>query len=136
MTVDRLYRVIWRLQEVKTTEPGLYTNHQLDVAIIEECGYCDRTLRDTKRQMRKVGLLASAGLGLWRANIEKSNDFRAEAGFGNQTELGTSERVLTAYVPPDSSANVQDIDANSESEMLIKKSDGFQTFLTKEIYDD
>ena len=97
MTLERLHRVIWRLLEMKPfNETGLYSNHQLDVAISEECGGCDRTLRDIKKQMRKVGLLASEGLGIWRANTEKSKDFRAEAGYESQTELGTIDRVATA----------------------------------------
>ena len=59
MTTEKLYRVIWRLDEMKPfEEPDIYLNRQLDVAISEECGGCDRTLRDIKKQMRRLGLIA------------------------------------------------------------------------------
>lgn len=97
MTAERLNRVVWRLEEMKPfIEPDIYSNHQVDVAIMEECGSSDRTLRDTKKQMRKLGLLASNGLGTWIANIKKSKNFRAEAEYGEQIQLGTNDRVPTA----------------------------------------
>ena len=75
-------------------EPDGYSNRQLDIAISEECGGSDRTLRDIKKQMRRHGLIESEGLGLWK--IDKSNT-RAAAGYGElQTQLGTTERVLSA----------------------------------------
>ena len=99
MTITKLHRVIWRLQETKPfIEPDIYSNHQLDVAIGEECGTSDRTLRDIKKQMRKHGLIKSNGLGTWKFKKIDRSDY----GFGSQQEeerqntLGTIDRVPTA----------------------------------------
>ena len=73
MTAERLHRVVWRLQEMKPfIEPDIYSNYQLDVAISEECGGSDRTLRDIKKQMQTIALLASNGLCTWKINLNKS----------------------------------------------------------------
>ena len=105
MTTEKLYRVIWRMEEMKPfEEPDIYLNRQLDIAIMEECGCSDRTLRDIKKQMRKLGLIASNGLGTWR--IDKSHT-KSISGYGEkQTELGTPVVVLSAYPPANPTSNL------------------------------
>ena len=96
-------RVIWRLDEMKPfIENDVYSNRQLDLAIMEECGSSDRTLRDIKKQLQKIGFVASYGLSLWV--VDKSQS-RAAFGFGNKDEsvqekLGTINTVPSAYLPP------------------------------------
>ena len=97
------------------TGPDVYSNHQLDVAISEECGGSDRTLRDIKKQLRKLSLLASNGLGTWIIDKEKSAAAHDEAFRERQTELGTANRGQielgttdthpTSRIPPEPSAN-------------------------------
>ena len=108
MTIERLRRVLYIMEEMAPfTGPDVYSNHQLDIAIGEECGTSDRTLRDTKRQMRKHGLIASESLGLWK--ISKTE--KRELGYGSRQEeerqvlLGTDDRVAASRIPPEPSAN-------------------------------
>lgn len=107
MTKDRLCRVIWRVKEMiqekgSSEEKEVCSNHQLDTAIGEECGTCDRTLRDTKKQLRKHRLIASEGLGLWKIYpAENSNYGHAPQEEERQDTLGTNSRVPAACVPPE-----------------------------------
>ena len=92
-------------------EPGIYSNRQLDISISEECGSSDRTLRDIKKQMRTLGLLTSVGLGLWK--IDRSHN-RAEEGYGEkQKQLGTSDRLPSARIPPATSAKLWQSETDS-----------------------
>lgn len=69
MTTEKLKRVIWRLQEMKTDEPKVYTHKQLRLAIMEEKGTDERTITETIKQLRELKMLAPAGLGKLKINI-------------------------------------------------------------------
>lgn len=66
MGIDKLKRVIWRLREMKTDELDVYTEKQIRLAVMEECGTDRRTIRENIATMRELNLLASAGFGKLR----------------------------------------------------------------------
>ena len=67
MTIDKLKRVLWRLQEMATDEPNVYTNKQIRLAIMEEIGTDKRTIETNIMHMRELKLLTPAGMGKMRA---------------------------------------------------------------------
>ena len=111
MSKERLLRVVWRLEEMKSSRgEGVYSNHQLHVAIMEECGSSDRTIRDNIRALRKLGLIYSNGLGTWIIDKSLAKQEKYGYGEGNAT-LGTIDRVPTSRLPTDS---VQDSEESLE----------------------
>ena len=57
MTLDKFKRVIWRLQEMDTHKPDIYTNKQIRLAIMEEIGTDERTISVTMKKMIELGWL-------------------------------------------------------------------------------
>lgn len=100
MTFDKYRRVLWRLEEMTPfIKPDIYSILKVDLAIMEEIGTHPRTLKNTKIHMRKLGLIARAGLGLWKINKSEISDYK----YGSPKEekgdfqAGLSDRVPTAY---------------------------------------
>lgn len=69
MTQDKLKRVIWRLQEMKTDEPKCYTHKQIRLAIMEELGTDERTIKTNIDKLRELKMLVPAGMGKLKINI-------------------------------------------------------------------
>ena len=69
MTIDKLKRVIWRLQEIKPAKPGLYTNKEVRLAILEECGTDERTIDNTIKKLAELKMIKAAGFGMMKINI-------------------------------------------------------------------
>ena len=63
MTKDKLERVTWRLQEMKTNRPGIYTNKQIRLAIMEEIGTGERTINRAIRQLLELKMMQKAEFG-------------------------------------------------------------------------
>lgn len=63
MSIEKLKRVIWRLQEMKTAEPGVYSNKQIRLAIMEEIGTDPRTIEVNIKHLTELKLLQPAGMG-------------------------------------------------------------------------
>ena len=81
---------MWRLQEKEPIQqPNIYSKHQIDVAISEEIGICDRTLRDSKKAMVRMDLIEDKGSDTWKVNIES----RRNLGFGNE-EVQANNHVI------------------------------------------
>ena len=90
MSIDKLHRVMWRLQEKNPIkQPDIYSKHQIDVAISEEIGICDRTLRDSKKAMVRMSLIEDKGSDTWKVNIES----RRNLGFGNE-EVQANNHII------------------------------------------
>ena len=66
MTIEKLNRVIWRLQEMKTDEPKVYTHRQIRLAIMEECGTDDRTIQANLKKLQELHMLEKSELGKMR----------------------------------------------------------------------
>jgi|TARA_R100000501_G_C2549295_1_gene64644 hypothetical protein len=62
MTLDKFKRVLWRLEEMPNNN-GEYNNKQIRLAIMEEIGTDERTIRRTITKMRELKLLTAAGWG-------------------------------------------------------------------------
>ena len=69
MTIDRLKRVIWRLQEIKTIVPGVYSNKEIRLAIMEECGTDERTISHAIKKLTELKMLERAGFGLMKISM-------------------------------------------------------------------
>ncbi len=89
---ETLHRVFWIMEEGKPfVEPDLYSNHQLKCAIMQECGSSDRTVRDRRKQMVKLGIIESAGLGLWKKGTKSGK--RSDFGYGEEEEQKVLSRT-------------------------------------------
>ncbi len=51
---------------MKTAEPDVYTEKQIRLAIMEECGTDPRTINTNISSLRELNLLAPAGMGKLR----------------------------------------------------------------------
>ena len=69
MTIDRLKRVIWRLQEMKTSEAGIYTNKEIRLAIMEECGTDERTIDAEIKKLTELKMLEKASFGTMKISM-------------------------------------------------------------------
>ncbi len=67
MTIEKLKRVIWRLKEIQPD--GLYSESQIRLAIMEECGTDERTITHTIKKMRELKMLEPAGIGKLKADV-------------------------------------------------------------------
>ena len=54
MGIDRLKRVVWRLQELHTPTFSL---KQLRIAVIYECGTDERTVQENIKKLKEVGFV-------------------------------------------------------------------------------
>lgn len=63
MTLDKMKRVVWRLKEMKTKEPGIYTADQIRTAIMEEIGTDQRTIKLNMAILRELKLLVPVEMG-------------------------------------------------------------------------
>jgi len=90
MSVEKHHRVLWRLEEKEPIkQPNIYSNHQLDVAITEEIGGCDRTLRDNKKVMIRMDMIEDTGADTWKINITSKTEF----GYGSE-EVKANNHVI------------------------------------------
>ena len=69
MTIEKLKRVIWRLQEMQTNEPGVYNNKQIRLAIMEELGTDERTIKVNLARLTELKMMVPSGLGKLKINI-------------------------------------------------------------------
>lgn len=68
MGIDKLKRVLWRLQEMKCEgEANVYSGKQVREAIMEECGTDKRTLEYNLQIMKELKLLEVHGMGKYKA---------------------------------------------------------------------
>ena len=63
MTIERLKRVIWTLQEMTPRDPGIYTNKQVRLAVMEECGTDERTIDANIKKLIELKMMEGAGFG-------------------------------------------------------------------------
>ena len=73
MSIDKLKRVVWRLNEMETREPGVYKTKQIRLAIMEEIGTDERTIKTTIKQLIELGLLNHGEIGQWKIDKEKAH---------------------------------------------------------------
>lgn len=67
MTLDKLKRVMWRLQEM---QPGrVYTHSQIRRAIMEEMGTDDRTIKTAMKRLTELKMLTPAEFGKMRNTL-------------------------------------------------------------------
>lgn len=66
MTIDKLKRVLWRLKEIQPG--GNYSEKQIRLAIMEEIGTDERTIKATIKKMRELNMLEPADIGKLQAN--------------------------------------------------------------------
>ncbi|KKL47058.1 hypothetical protein LCGC14_2339370 [marine sediment metagenome] len=66
MTIDKLKRVMWRLKEINPA--GLYSDKNIRLAIMEECGTDERTIKATINKLLELKLLVKAGFGMLKDN--------------------------------------------------------------------
>lgn len=59
--IDRFKRVLMRLREIQSS--GNYSDKEIRLAIMEECGTDERTIKSTIEKMRELKMLEPAGLG-------------------------------------------------------------------------
>ncbi len=71
MTIDRLKRVVWRLQEIEKREE--YSNSQVRLAIMEECGTDERTIEDAIKKMIELKMLEPGAFGFLRLKNTHQN---------------------------------------------------------------
>lgn len=74
MSLEKLKRVAWRLKEMKTKEPGLYTYKQLRLAVMEEIGTDERTIDVTIKKMAELGIIKPADLGKVSLDDERTQE--------------------------------------------------------------
>ena len=55
---------------MKTTEPGVYSNKQIRLAIMEEIGTDERTIETTIKKLVELKMLTAAGLGSMKVRGE------------------------------------------------------------------
>ena len=60
MSIDKFKRVTWRLQEMKSKDPFVYTTQQIRLAIMEEIGTDERTITTTIKKMVELNILSKA----------------------------------------------------------------------------
>ena len=72
MTIDRLKRVLWRLKEIEPS--GLYAQKQVRLAIMEESGTDERTIKNTINKMIELKLLLKADFGKLRTNETRTQE--------------------------------------------------------------
>ena len=72
MTIDRLKRVLWRLKEIEPS--GLYDQKQVRLAIMEESGTDERTIKNTINKMIELKLLLKADFGKLRTNETRTQE--------------------------------------------------------------
>ncbi len=68
MTIDKLKRVIWRLKEMEG-DLSVYTNRQVRLAIMEECGTDERTIQAAIQKLTELKMLAAAGFGKMKISM-------------------------------------------------------------------
>ena len=73
MTIDRLKRVVWRLQEMIPEQLGLITQKELRLAIMEECGTDERTIADAIRKLIELKMLVHGAFGFLQLPDIKEN---------------------------------------------------------------
>ena len=61
MTIDKFKRVAMRLKEIEPN--GLYNQKHIRLAIMEECGTDERTIKQTILKMVELKMLLPAGMG-------------------------------------------------------------------------
>ena len=69
MTIDKLKRVIFTLQEIEPAKPGLYTNKEVRQAIMEECGTDERTIAAAIDKLKELKMLEPAGFGMMKISL-------------------------------------------------------------------
>ena len=74
MSLDKFKRVLWRLREMPTKEPGLFTNKQIRLAIMEEIGTDERTIEVSIKKMVELRLMSAAGLGMMKLSWEHAQE--------------------------------------------------------------
>ena len=67
MAIEKLKRVIWTLQEMKT-KTSAYSHKQIRQAIMEEIGTDERTISTTIKKLAELGLLKRAEFGSMKIN--------------------------------------------------------------------
>lgn len=57
MSVERLERVLWRLRRTRPLkrDPPVYTNRELRIAIMKECGTSPMTIVNNRRALKELG---------------------------------------------------------------------------------
>lgn len=70
MSIDKLKRVVWRLNEMKTSQPGVYTTKQIRLAIMEEIGTDERTIKEVTKKLIELKLIIHEGIGMMKINKE------------------------------------------------------------------
>lgn len=66
MTIEKLKRVEWRLKEIQPD--GLYSTAQIRMAIMEECGTDERTIKHTLNKLIELKILMPAEFGKLKSN--------------------------------------------------------------------
>ena len=66
MSIEKLKRVLWRLKEIEPA--GTYTERQVRLAIMEECGTDERTIQRNREHMIELKLLIPAEFGKLKTN--------------------------------------------------------------------
>ena len=74
MSFDKFKRVLWRLREMENKENGVYTNKQIRLAIMEEIGTDERTIKVTIEKMVELKLMKAAGLGSMKLSWEHAQE--------------------------------------------------------------
>lgn len=69
MSIDKFKRVIWRLQEMKTKETGVYTTSQIRLAIMEEIGTDERTITSTTKKLVELKMMTGDGMPMGHMRI-------------------------------------------------------------------
>ena len=71
MSIVKLRRVLWRLQEIKPAAAGLYGNKELRLAIMEECGTDERTIDATIKKLIELKMIAHAEFGKIKITLNR-----------------------------------------------------------------
>ena len=69
MTIDRLKRVIWRLQEIRKGPNATYSNKDIRLAIMEECGTDERTILSITTKLIELKMLAPDKFGYMKITL-------------------------------------------------------------------
>ena len=69
MTIDKLKRVIFRLQEMESISPGVYSYIRVRQAIMEECGTDERTIAAAIDKLKELKMLEPAGFGMMKISL-------------------------------------------------------------------
>lgn len=95
----KLQRVTWRLKEMKPfIAPDIYSNNQIHLAIMEEIGTSDRTVKTITKQMKRLKLIKPNELSTWKIVSEKEREIKI---YGEkQQKLGTMKQNSNESLPP------------------------------------